>query len=65
MSFRARFSQWDEATFKFNGSINRHNSVYWADKNQHEILCKEVNAPGITVWGALTSNCWSNRAFLF
>ena len=46
----------DEVTFKLNGRINRHNSVYWADENPHEILCKEANMPGITVWGALTSN---------
>ena len=44
------------ATFKLNGRINRHYSVYWADENPHEILCKEVNTPGITVWGAFTSN---------
>ena len=46
----------EEATFKLNGHTNRHNSVYWADENPHGILCKEVNMPGITVWGALTSN---------
>lgn len=46
----------DEASFKLNGRINRHNSVYWSLENPHEILTKEVNAPGITVWGGLTSN---------
>ena len=25
-------------------------------KNSHEILCKEANMLGITVWGTLTSN---------
>ena len=46
----------DEATFKLNGRINRHTSVYWADENPHEIFFKEVNTPGITVWGALSGN---------
>lgn len=46
----------DEATFKLNGRINRHNAVYWADENPHEILTKEVNTPGVTVWGGLTSD---------
>ena len=46
----------NETTFKLNGHMNRHNSVYWADENPHGILCKEVNTPGITVWGALTRN---------
>ena len=40
----------DEATFKLNGQVNRHNSVYWAHENPHEILQKEVNAVGVTVW---------------
>ena len=46
----------DEVTFKFNKHINQHNSVYWADENLHEILCKEVNMPGITVWEVLISD---------
>ena len=32
----------DEATFKLNGRINRHYSVYWADENPHEILRKLI-----------------------
>ena len=46
----------DEATFKLNGRINRHNAVYWADENPHKILTKEVNTPSVTVWGGLTSD---------
>lgn len=46
----------DEAMFKLNGCINRHNSIYWTNENPHEILTKEVNTPGVTVWGGLTSD---------
>lgn len=40
----------DEAQFKLNGRINRHNSVYWASENPHETIAQELNLPGITVW---------------
>ena len=46
----------DEATFKTNGHVNRHNSVYWCDTNPFQILQKDVNAPGITVWCGLSSS---------
>ena len=46
----------DEATFKLNGHINRHNCVYWAEANPHVIIEKDVNLPGVTVWAALSSN---------
>lgn len=46
----------DECCFKLNGFVNRHNCVYWADSNPHEILEKAVNLPGITVWGAISSD---------
>ena len=39
----------DEATFKLNGQVNRHNSVYWAHENPIEILWKVVNAAGVTL----------------
>lgn len=45
----------DEACFKLNGHINRHNCVYWAAENPHIIIDKEVNLPGITVWAAISS----------
>ena len=45
----------DEATFKTNGHVNRHNCVYWSEENPHEIIEKELNVPGITVWGGITS----------
>lgn len=46
----------DEAIFKLNGRVNRHNCVYWADRNPHEILEREMNLPGVLVWGGLSSS---------
>ena len=42
-----------EACLKLNGRMNRHNCVYWSDSNPHEILQRELNLPGVTVWGGL------------
>ena len=44
----------DEATFKLNGHINRHNCVYWSNDNPHVILEKDNNLPGLTVWAAIS-----------
>lgn len=43
----------DEATFKLNGTINRHNSVYWATENPHVTIHQELNAPGVSVWAGI------------
>ncbi|KAJ4449617.1 hypothetical protein ANN_01020 [Periplaneta americana] len=45
----------NEATFKHNGTINRHNCVYWAKENQHTIQEKAVHLPEVTVWCGLSS----------
>lgn len=45
----------DEATFKLSGSVNRHNCVYWADENPHKVVEKQLNQPGVTVWGSISS----------
>ncbi|KAJ4430139.1 hypothetical protein ANN_22349 [Periplaneta americana] len=45
----------DEATFKLNGTINRHNCVYWTNENPHIFQEKGVNLPGVTVWCGLSS----------
>ena len=45
----------DEATFKLNGSINRHNCTYWGPENPHVMVDHHVNLPGITVWCGLSS----------
>lgn len=39
----------DEATFKQNSHINRHNCVYWATENPHAVISHELNVPGVTV----------------
>ena len=46
----------DEAQFKLNGHVNRHNSVYWASENPHEVLEKEVNSPGVMCWVGISSS---------
>jgi len=43
----------DEATFKLNGQINRHNCVYWASENAHVMSSVELNEPGICVWAGI------------
>ncbi|CAF0945368.1 unnamed protein product [Rotaria sordida] len=45
----------DEATFKLNGYVNRHNCVYYATENPHIIITQEINAPGIIVWARIWS----------
>jgi len=36
----------DEAQFKLNETVNRHNCVYWAPENLHVEVDKAVNLPG-------------------
>ena len=45
----------DEACFKLSGFVNRHNCVYWADENLNLTIETQLNQPGVTVWGALSS----------
>ncbi|CAK1592284.1 unnamed protein product [Parnassius mnemosyne] len=45
----------DEAQFKLNGTVNRHNCVYWGEENPHITIEKAVNLPGINVWCGLSS----------
>jgi hypothetical protein len=45
----------DEACFKLSGHVNRHNCMYWADENPHFTIMSQLNQPGVTVWGALSS----------
>ena len=45
----------DEASFKLNGSINRHNCTYWAVDNPHVTVEHHLNLPGITVWCGLSA----------
>ena len=43
----------DEAIFKSNGHLNRHNCVYWNATNLHHMIKK--NLPGLTVWCGISS----------
>lgn len=43
----------DEAIFKMNGQINRHNCVYYCVDNPHEVFEKSVNSPGVHVWAGI------------
>lgn len=45
----------DEAAFKLSGHVNRHNCVYWSDKNPHFTIATELNQPGIIVWAGISS----------
>jgi hypothetical protein len=45
--FPRRILWTDEASFKLNGRINRHNSVYWSDSNRHEVIEEKLNVPGL------------------
>ena len=40
----------DEAKFELDGTINRYNYVYWANKNPNIVEEKTVNLPGVAVW---------------
>jgi hypothetical protein len=46
----------DEAIFKLNGHVKRHNSIYWASENPRIDIEREFNALGITVWIGISSN---------
>ena len=45
----------DEAAFKLSRHANRHNCVYWSDKNPHFTIATELNQPGIIVWAGILS----------
>jgi hypothetical protein len=40
----------DEAVFRLNGHINRHNCVYWATENPNVTWEHTMQAEGLTVW---------------
>ncbi|CAF3839089.1 unnamed protein product [Rotaria sp. Silwood1] len=52
-SLLSRIVWTDEAIFKLNGHVNRHNCVYYAVENPHVIITQEMNTPGITVWAGI------------
>ena len=45
----------DEAVFKLSGSVNRHNTVYYATENPHVLFDSKVISPGVCVWGGISA----------
>ena len=45
----------DAATFKLNGHVNRHNSVYWATQNINGKWEQTMQAEEIIVWAGIRS----------
>ena len=45
----------DEAQFNLNGTVNRHNCVYWAPENLHVHVDKAVSLPGVHVCCGLSA----------
>ncbi|PSN42922.1 hypothetical protein C0J52_12023 [Blattella germanica] len=43
-------------TFKLNGTVNRHNLVFWAPENPHVHVNKAVNVLGVYVWCGLSTS---------
>lgn len=43
----------DEATLNLNGSINTHNSYYYARNNEHRVMEKSLKSPSITIWAMI------------
>jgi len=54
-SFQDRIIWSDEANFKLNGHINRHNCVYWDAVNPNIVIEREVNSPGVMAWAGIWS----------
>ena len=44
----------DEAQFKLNSTVNRHNCMYWAAVNLHVHVDKQVNLSVVNVWCGLS-----------
>jgi transposase len=45
----------DESVFKLNGNVNRHNCVYWSERNPHVLMEQQHQAPGVCVWAGMWS----------
>ena len=45
----------DEAKFVLHGSINRHNSIYYDTVNPRVTVETQLKQPGVTVWGAIST----------
>jgi hypothetical protein len=45
----------DDTTFKLNGTVNRHNCVYWSSENLNVHVDKAANLPVLSVWFGVSS----------
>jgi len=45
----------DEATFNLSGTVNRHDTIYWASENPHQLLVKHMKSPSISVLARISS----------
>lgn len=45
----------DEADFKLNGTVNRHNCTYWASENPQKQIPVKHSPQGLMVWCGMTS----------
>jgi hypothetical protein len=46
----------DEAIFRLNGHVNRHNCVYWSDVNPRITVERPFQSPGLMVWAGVISD---------
>ncbi len=54
----------NEAIFKLNGQINRHNCVHYDTISPHLIMSAELNVHEVTVWAGICSYRIVGRIFL-
>lgn len=45
----------NEAQFKLNELVNRHNSIYYDTVNPRITFKKQLNQPGVLVWAGMSS----------
>ena len=45
----------DESVFKLNGNVNRHNCIYWSQRNPHVLMEQQHQAPGVCLWAGMWS----------
>jgi hypothetical protein len=46
----------DEAIFKLNGHVNRHNNVTWTDTNPRRVIDRPFQSPGVMVWAGVLND---------
>jgi len=44
-----------QATFDLNGTVDRHNCVYWSSENLEVRIDKAMNLPELSVWCGVSS----------